>query len=67
MFYLDELRALEKEWPRFHFVPALSEPKPEENWTGETGLITDVLDRYHQGTRGQGPSARKATSAAAPA
>ncbi|PKL23208.1 MAG: oxidoreductase [Spirochaetae bacterium HGW-Spirochaetae-3] len=46
MFYLDELRQLEKEWPRFHFVPALSEPKPEENWEGERGLITDVLDRY---------------------
>lgn len=46
MFFLDELRALEKDMPRFHFVPALSEPKPEENWNGETGLITDVLDRY---------------------
>jgi len=40
---------LEKEMPRFHFVPALSEPKPEENWTGDTGLITDVLDRYLKG------------------
>ncbi len=46
MFYLDEMRALEKEWPRFHFVAALSEPKPEEAWKGEVGLITDVLDRY---------------------
>lgn len=46
MFYLDELRQLEKDWPRFHFVPALSEPKPEERWSGDTGLITDVLDRY---------------------
>ena len=46
MFYLDELAAISREWPRFHFVPALSEPKPEENWQGETGLITDVLDRY---------------------
>lgn len=46
MFYLDELAALSAEWPRFHFVPALSEPKPEEGWKGETGLITDVLDRY---------------------
>ncbi len=46
MFYLDEMRQLEKEWPRFHFVPALSEPKPEEDWKGDTGLITDVLDRY---------------------
>ena len=46
MFFLDEMRELEKAMPRFHFVPALSEPKPEENWTGEMGLITDVLDRY---------------------
>ena len=49
MFYLDEMRGLSERWPRFHFVPALSEPKPEDNWTGETGLITDVLDRYLQG------------------
>ncbi len=46
MFYLDELRQLAREWPRFHFVPALSEPKPEERWEGDIGLITDVLDRY---------------------
>lgn len=46
MFYLDELHELSTKWPKFHFVPALSEPKPEENWTGEAGLITNVLDRY---------------------
>lgn len=49
MFYLDELAVLAAGWPRFHFVPALSEPKPEEGWKGEVGLITDVLDRYLQG------------------
>lgn len=46
MFYLDELRQLEKDWPRFHFVAALSEPKADEAWQGDTGLITDVLDKY---------------------
>ncbi len=46
MFYLEELRELSASWPRFHFVPALSEPRPDEGWQGETGLITDVLDRY---------------------
>lgn len=46
MFYLQEMRELESRFPRFHFVPALSEPKPEENWTGDTGLITNVLDNY---------------------
>lgn len=46
MFYLEELRELEKKWDKFHFVPALSEPQPEDRWSGETGIITDVLDRY---------------------
>ncbi|MDC7240231.1 MAG: 2Fe-2S iron-sulfur cluster binding domain-containing protein [Spirochaetales bacterium] len=52
MFYMDEMRALEKEHPWFHFVPALSEPAEEDNWTGDTGLITDVLDRYIKETIG---------------
>jgi Na+-transporting NADH:ubiquinone oxidoreductase subunit F len=46
MFYLDEMRDLEKKMPNFHFVPALSEPQPGDGWDGPTGLITDVLDRY---------------------
>ena len=36
---------IEKEFPNFKYVPALSDPQPEDNWTGETGLITEVLDR----------------------
>jgi len=35
----DELRALENTLPDFRYVPALS----EEEWDGETGMITDVL------------------------
>ena len=31
--------------PGLRFVPALSEPGPEDEWDGETGLITDVVDR----------------------
>jgi len=46
MFYLDEMRELEKQLPHYHFVPALSEPQEEDGWNGPTGLITDVLDRY---------------------
>ena len=45
LFHLDELRALEQRLPGFRFVPALSEPAPDDDWDGETGLITDVLDR----------------------
>ncbi len=46
LYYLDELRAIEKKWPKFHFVAALSEPLPEDKWAGEVGLITNVLDKY---------------------
>lgn len=46
LFYVEELRELEKKWPAFHFIPALSEPDGDDHWDGETGLITDVLDRY---------------------
>ncbi|BBE30814.1 Na(+)-translocating NADH-quinone reductase subunit F [Tepiditoga spiralis] len=46
LFYLEELRKIEKELPNFHFIPALSEPSPEDNWKGEVGLITDVLNKY---------------------
>ena len=37
----DELRALEQALPDFRYVPALS----EDEWDGETGLITDVVKR----------------------
>lgn len=45
LFYLEELKSLEDRWSNFHFIPALSEPQGDD-WQGETGLITDVLDRY---------------------
>ena len=37
--------ALEAELPDFRFVPALS----EGDWDGETGLITDVVERREDG------------------
>jgi Na+-transporting NADH:ubiquinone oxidoreductase subunit F len=46
VYYLDWLYQLDAEYERFHFVPALSEPQPEDNWDGPTGLITEVLDGY---------------------
>jgi len=44
----DELRALEEALPNFRYVPALS----EEEWQGETGLITDVVKRHEQNLKG---------------
>ncbi len=44
----DELRALEQALPDFRYVPALS----EDEWDGETGLITDVVARLTGDIRG---------------
>ena len=46
VYYLDWLYQLDAQHPRFHFIPALSEPQPEDQWDGPTGLITEVLDNY---------------------
>jgi Na+-transporting NADH:ubiquinone oxidoreductase subunit F len=43
VFYEDEFRAIEKDFPNFTFNLALSEPLPEDNWTGYTGFIHKVL------------------------
>lgn len=43
VFYEDEFRAIEKQFPNFTFNLALSEPLPEDNWKGYTGFIHKVL------------------------
>ena len=46
LFLLDEMKQLEKDLADFKFIPALSEPAADDHWEGETGLITDVVDRH---------------------
>ncbi len=47
LFYVDEFRELEKEFPNFSFHIALSEPLPEDNWDGLVGFIHQVvIDNY---------------------
>ncbi|NBV05317.1 MAG: NADH:ubiquinone reductase (Na(+)-transporting) subunit F [Cytophagia bacterium] len=38
LFYVDEFRAIEKEFPNFRFHVVLSEPLPEDNWKVCQGL-----------------------------
>ena len=45
LYYTEEMQQLAKEYPNFEYIPALSNPLPEDKWQGATGLITDVLDR----------------------
>lgn len=46
------LREYEEKLPGFRAVPALSKPAPEDQWEGETGLITDVVARSYEGMAG---------------
>ena len=47
VFYEEDFRAIEKEFPNFTFNIALSEPLEEDNWDGYKGFIHQVLyDNY---------------------
>ncbi len=41
----EELRELEQKLPGFRYIPALSEAS-DDDWDGETGLITDVVKQH---------------------
>ncbi|MDR3087650.1 MAG: NADH:ubiquinone reductase (Na(+)-transporting) subunit F [Azoarcus sp.] len=42
-FYVDEFNKLQADNPNFTWHLALSDPLPEDNWTGPTGFIHNVL------------------------
>ncbi|MDF1644309.1 MAG: NADH:ubiquinone reductase (Na(+)-transporting) subunit F [Pseudomonadales bacterium] len=47
MFYAEEFDALAEKYDNFEWHVALSDPQPEDNWTGLTGFIHNVLyDNY---------------------
>ena len=47
IFYEENFEDIEKNFPNFKFTIALSEPKPEDNWTGKVGFIHKVIfDEY---------------------
>lgn len=47
IFYEEDFRAIEREFPNFSFHIALSDPQPEDDWTGYTGFIHQVIyDHY---------------------
>lgn len=47
LFYTEDFRDIEKDFDNFTYHVALSEPLPEDNWTGPVGFIHQVvLDNY---------------------
>jgi len=46
IFYADMFEALAAEHKNFEYIVALSEPAPEDNWTGPTGFIHLTAEKY---------------------
>ena len=47
IFYEEDFREIERNFPNFKFHIALSDPQPEDNWDGFVGFIHQViLDNY---------------------
>ena len=47
LFYVEQFDQIAKDFPNFSFNIALSEPLPEDHWTGNVGFIHQVLyDNY---------------------
>ena len=50
LFYEDEFDELQSKHDNFSWEISLSDPKPEDNWTGATGFIHDVAFENHLNT-----------------
>ena len=47
IFYQDYFETLARQFPNFSYHLALSEPQPEDHWTGPTGFIHEVLEEQY--------------------
>lgn len=45
LFYNDLMKEFENKLPRFKYVPVISRPAEDDNWNGETGLVTEAVAR----------------------
>lgn len=47
LFYVEYFQDLARRFPNFRFEIALSEPLPDDQWTGHVGFIHDVVERNY--------------------
>ena len=45
LFLVDEMRQFEKDLADFTFVPVAARPDESEEWEGQTGLVTEAIER----------------------
>jgi Na+-transporting NADH:ubiquinone oxidoreductase subunit F len=54
LYLIEEMRGFEQTVKNFTHVPVLARPRPEDGWEGETGLVTEALDRAIEDASTQG-------------
>lgn len=45
LFLVDEMKGFEAELDNFQFVPVVATPQEDEDWNGQTGLVTEAVQR----------------------
>jgi len=45
LFHVETMKQMEKDLANFEYIPGLSAPEESDKWDGETGLVTEVIDR----------------------
>ncbi|MFC1862514.1 NADH:ubiquinone reductase (Na(+)-transporting) subunit F [Thermodesulfobacteriota bacterium] len=46
LYYINEIKDLEREIDNFTFIPTLSQPGEQELWKGETGRVTNLIEKH---------------------
>ena len=46
LYYIETIKKLEEKMPHFTFVPTLSRTTEEENWQGEKGRVTGLIEKF---------------------
>ncbi|NLF29385.1 MAG: 2Fe-2S iron-sulfur cluster binding domain-containing protein [Planctomycetes bacterium] len=46
MFMAEDMARFERDLPHFRYIPVISRPEEGDGWTGETGLVTEAVDRH---------------------
>ncbi len=46
LYYVEQLKGLEEKIPNYTFVPTLSRPIEQDEWEGEKGRVTDLIEKY---------------------
>jgi Na+-transporting NADH:ubiquinone oxidoreductase subunit F len=53
LYHADTMKQFEKDLPNFKYVPSIAKGSADDTWEGETGLVTEVLDRHVKDGQGK--------------